>query len=302
MITAVGLARDPTIKHFVETARRLGNDVRLIDLDAVVGSRWELRLPPDEQSWVVADGDMIRLDPDDAHYCRPIDLGLVDVARALEWRTLTTAVESWLELVPGTVVNRPGHVFDNSSKPLHEARIEALGLSVPPSVTSSSRTELLAFVEGGNAIAKALSGTRGDCRQVAAEDFDDYEEHSGPVHLQRFVSGYDVRAHVIGDRVITTRVRSSHPDYRLDRDVEFEPWQLPDAVNARLHVATREFGLLFAGWDLRVDDDDRHWVFEANPMPGYSYYDGQLGGEITEALIGCLTAAARGSKAPSPRF
>jgi hypothetical protein len=291
VITAIGLARDPTINHFVETSRRLGSDVRLVDLDAVAGSRWELRLPPDERSWALGDDDRLMFDPDDAHYCRLIDLGSVDVERALEWRTLTAAVESWLELAPGAVVNRPGHVFDNSSKPLHEARIEALGLSVPPSVTSSSRAELLAFVESGKAIAKALSGTRGDCRQVTAEDLGDYEERSGPVHLQRFVPGYDVRAHVIGDRVIATRVRSSHADYRLDRDVEFEPWQLPDAVNARLHAATGEFGLLFAGWDLRVDDDDRHWVFEANPMPGYSYYDGQLGGEITEALLDCLKAA-----------
>jgi hypothetical protein len=48
-----------------------------------------------------------------------------------------------------------------------------------------------------------------------------------------------------------------------------------------------DFGLAFAGWDLKVRNDEC-WILEANPMPGYSYYDEKLGGRITRALVDLL--------------
>jgi glutathione synthase/RimK-type ligase-like ATP-grasp enzyme len=189
-----------------------------------------------------------------------------------------------MELCPGTVVNRPGHVNDNACKPLHEARLASLGFSVPPSFTGSSRSDLRAFASKGKVVAKALCGQRADCRVLTVGDFDDYDERSGPVHLQRFVAGDDVRAHVIGNEVVAVRIRSLGSDYRIDDRAVFEPFTVESDVADRLRIATRTFGLSFAGWDLRIGANE-WWVLEANPMPGYSYYDTKLGGQITRTLI-----------------
>ena len=285
MITAIGIGTDTTIRHFCDTAARFGAVVQLIDLLDVVAGNWEIRLPPDHRSWVSARVPTRRhLDPEDAYYCRLIDLSGVDSTQSVTWRTVIAAFSGWLELCAGPVVNRPGHVNDNACKPLHEARLAGMGFSVPPTFTGSCREALMAFTAEGRTVAKALSGQRADCRPVTTADFVDYDERSGPVHLQRFVNGDDVRAHVIGNRVIAVRIRSDGPDYRLDHTASFEPCSLSDDLTARLRHASSRFGLTFAGWDLRINDCDC-WVLEVNPMPGYSFYDTRLDGSITRALI-----------------
>src|SRR5260221_3799109 len=196
MITAIGIGTDPTICYFCTTAAQMGASVQLIDLKTVVASTWQLNLPPDHPSWVSKNSVSGQcLDPYGAYYCRLIDLGDVSPTQYVTWRTVITAFSSWLELCPGTVVNRPGHVNDNACKPLHEARLAAIGFAVPPSFTGSRRSELIAFTAEGRTIAKALSGQRADCRIVTVDDFADYDDRSGPVHLQRFVEGDDVRVH-----------------------------------------------------------------------------------------------------------
>lgn len=290
MITAIGLGTDPTMRHFLSIAARLGERVQFIDLLDVVSAPWEVRLSPGETSFVSALPPFRgQSDGDGSYYCRLIDLGGVDPTRRDIWGAMIAAVSAWLELYDGTVVNRPGHVNDNACKPLHETQLARLGFSVPPSFTGSARDELIAFTVAGKTVAKAASGQRADSRTVTEADFTDYREESGPVHLQRFVEGEDVRAHVIGNEVIAVRIRSGAADYRLDRDAHFDPCTLPEDLNGRFRRATAEFGLAFAGWDLRVGPSDI-WVLEANPMPGYSFYDTRLEGRLTQALLRHLRA------------
>jgi glutathione synthase/RimK-type ligase-like ATP-grasp enzyme len=178
-------------------------------------------------------------------------------------------------------------VIDNACKPLHEVCLTHNDFRVPPSFTGSRRSDLIAFTAEGKTIAKALSGQRADCRVVTVEDFATYDDRSGPVHLQRFVEGDDVRAHVVGGDIVAVRITSNHSDYRNDAAAIFTPCTLPDQLAVQLCKATRSFGLAFAGWDLRMYDDT-WWLLEANPMPGYSYYDKQVGGRITRMLIAYL--------------
>lgn len=292
MITAIGLGTDPTMSHFVEMAAGSAIPVDFIDLLDAVEGRWELRLPPDADSWVDRPGTgRHRLDPGAAFYVRLIDVSAVVPEQAHDWRALIAGLNAWLELAPGTVVNRPGHADDNACKPLHEARLAALGLPVPASLTSCSADRLVQFAGAGSVVAKPLCGQRADCRIVEIGDFDGYDERQGPVHLQELVPGDDVRAHTIGASVVAALIRSDATDYRTDADAEFEPYELPEDLARKLCTAARALGLDFAGWDLRVDGDD-HWVLEANPMPGYHYYDRALGGSVTEALVAHLSGAS----------
>ncbi|PBC76734.1 RimK-like ATP-grasp domain-containing protein [Streptomyces sp. TLI_235] len=288
MITAVGLGADPTLSHFAETAGGLGARVTLVDLGDQAEGRWRLGLPPDRSSWVSAQGVEFALDPDAAVYCRLIDLGAQLPGRAVEWHTVTEAWSAWLELAPGRVVNRPGHPGDNSCKPLHEELLARQGFAVPPSVTTSSARLLRDFAGQGPCVAKPLSGQRADCRVIGPADLDRYDERSGPVHLQRWVAGTDVRVHVVGDRAIAQAVSSESVDYRTDRRATYRRIDLDTELERALVAGTAAAGLAFAGWDLRLGDDTA-WVFEVNPMPGYSHYDVRVDGEITRALVAFLT-------------
>ncbi|MEA5598763.1 hypothetical protein [Rivularia sp. UHCC 0363] len=63
---------------------------------------------------------------------------------------------------------------------------------------------------------------------------------------------------------------------------------LPSALSQQIIDATAAFGLIFAGWDFKVTDDNQYWCLEANPMPGYDGYDLRLGGCITDSLLKLL--------------
>ncbi|MFI9244683.1 RimK family alpha-L-glutamate ligase [Streptomyces sp. NPDC053086] len=291
MIYALGLAMDGTLTHF--TARAAA-DVTLVDLgELAADGAWRLSLPDDGDSWLLAGDQRHDLRPGDGYYCRLADLSALeeDPVRRVRWRGLMASLTAWLVTAPGVVVNRPGTAGDNGSKPLHEVTLAGLGFTVPESLTSSDPGRLRAFAAAGPAIVKALSGVRADSRPVSPEEFDAFVAYQGPVHLQRYVAGSDVRVHVCADAVHAEEAVSTAVDYRTapPEDIDFRPHELPAALATSLTARTRELGLAFAGWDFKRDAEGTYWCLEANPMPGYDWYDRRAGGAITASLAHLLT-------------
>ncbi|MGW2426206.1 ATP-grasp domain-containing protein [Streptomyces sp. NPDC001709] len=287
MIYAVGLASESTFAHFTATAQARGVPVRAIDLrQAVEAGDWRLVVGGDRSARL---GGHV-LDPEASYYCRLADLAALqqDRASAQRWRWLTAALTAWLDHIPGLVVNRPSIRSDNGSKPLHELSLSRAGFRVPASITSSSPQRLRAFVEAGPTLVKAISGVRATSRLVTAGDLTGFEPGQGPVHLQRYVAGRDVRAHVVGDRVHAEEIVSGAVDYRIDQDAEFTPCELPGQLAERVVRHTADLGMAFAGWDFKVAGDGTHWCLEVNPMPAYDWYDRRLGGAISASLLGLL--------------
>ncbi|MFJ3308841.1 RimK family alpha-L-glutamate ligase [Streptomyces sp. NPDC086549] len=295
MIYAVGLATDGTLAHFIgEAVVERSEPVTLIDLgDLVEEGAWRFALPDDGDSWVLAGDRRHDLSPSDGYFCRLADLSVFedDATRTVRWQSLLTSFTAWLDRVPGTVVNRPGAPGDNGSKPLHEVTLARHGFEVPESLSGSDPGRLRAFADAGPTIVKALSGVRADSRLVTGAEFDDFVPPQGPVHLQRYVAGSDVRVHVCGADVHAEEALSSAVDYRTahPRDVEFRPHDLPAGLAARIVACTHDLGLAFAGWDLKRDAHGSYWCLEANPMPGYDWYDRRAGGAITASLLRLLT-------------
>lgn len=295
MIYAVGLAADGTFAHFVSEAHRQGAAVTVVDLGEVMAAGdWAFALPDHDGGLVSTVDGVLRLDPAASFYTR-VSEGpgtVTDEASVWRWRGLTAGLVSWLDQIPGRVVNRPGAWCDNSTKPLHEVTLRRLGFAVPDSVTSSDPARLAAFAGAGPAIAKTLSGVRADAHLVSAADFAGFTPASGPVHLQRFITGLDVRVHVCGEDVHTECARTDAADYRVaDADVRFAPWRLPPELAERLVTCTHELGLGFAGWDFKLDGDGTYWCLETNPMPGYDWYDRRCDGAITRSLLALLAGA-----------
>lgn len=198
---------------------------------------------------------------------------------------MLAALSSWLELGRGRIVNRPGHMLDNGCKPLHEAMLLRAGFNVPRSLTSADPVKLLAFAAARPVVVKTISGTRADCRRVAAADLADFHPEQGPIHLQEEVEGLDVRVHVIEAQTFSVAVRSAAVDYRIAEHAEYFPFQLPSDFAEAIVSATRASGLSFAGWDFKLAKDGTFHALEVNPMPGYHLYDTTLNGAITRALV-----------------
>ena len=298
MMYAIGIDSDRTFRYFASEVSRRGINIQLINLRAVVlEGDWRLALPDDGRSWVEVAGQRYLLDPSAAYYCRLIDLSTVqsDLKLALRWRSLVEALTAWLEHIPGTVINRPGGSADNFSKPLHEYSLRSQGVNVPASLVSSDRGRLIAFTQAAPTIVKPVSGIRADSRLVKAEEFQTFDVAQGPVHLQRYVQGADVRSHVVGDRVHSELIRCSQVDYRQSyRESEYFSWELPKFLSQQIIRATAAFGLMFAGWDFKVTDAQEYWCLEANPMPGYDGYDRRLQGCITDSLLALLNNETKG--------
>jgi glutathione synthase/RimK-type ligase-like ATP-grasp enzyme len=195
--------------------------------------------------------------------------------------------------IPGRVINRRDAGDHNGSKPLHEALLIRHGLLVPESVTTCDPAEIRAFLKQGRTVSKTVCGVRADTTEVTDADFDDFRPAAGPVHLQRLVEGADARIHVVGNEVIAQRIDSSGTDYRVtdgfDGLTTFDP---DPATVDRIVCASRAMGLVFAGWDFKIDAAGRYWCLEANPMPGYGVYDHRCGGAISAALLRNLGAAS----------
>lgn len=291
VLTVIGVDSDPTVGHFVQAAHRSGCALDLLNLRAAVDGEWQIPVGGDAPAVLTFGGRTMRLDPAQPYYCRLIDLGPRARRRGhrQRWASLIAGLAAWLECAPGEVANRPGHHADNGAKPLHEAWLRAQGFAVPPSLTSSSGERLAAFAAAGPTIAKSVAGVRADTRSVAAADFAGFVPERGPVHLQRRIMGRDLRVHVVGDEVHGELIECDAVDYRT-ASARFSAFAPPPDLAGRLIAATCAAGLLFAGWDFKLDDDGRFWCLEANPMPGYDGYDSRACGAISNSLVARLTS------------
>jgi len=292
MIAAIGLDVDPTFPVFVAAALAHETPVTVLNLRAAVEGEWRVPLPPSEPAQFSFGGIEIELRPEDTYFCRLIDMSSQqqDPELARRWFALTRALGAWLNQAPQIVANRPHVGAHNSAKPFHEAILGRLGFKVPASITSSDPEELLAFAREGPTISKAVSGVRADTEIATPDLLGSFDPSSGPLHLQRRVLGTDIRAHVVGDRVLAQAIASGDGvDYRRDgRFDELEVVELPEQLTQQLAAASRELELPFAGWDLRLDPSGEYWCLEVNPMPGYGPYDSRCDGAISALLLDYL--------------
>lgn len=288
MIGIAGSRADPVMVHFATHCVLRGQAFAVIDLvELAARGDWSFGLPPSRGDVLCGD-EVVRPGELSGIYVRPIHLGRTP-GDAVRWRGLLDGFNSWLHETEVTVVNRPHHHQLNSVKPAHYAWLSASGLQVPGWIVSTDVEQLAAFVGAGRAVLKPLCGTRATTREVGADALADMADRDGPALVQRLVPGDDVRAHVVGERVVACRFQSEQVDYRSDRSARREVVELPDDLAARLVALTAEQGLAFAGWDFKVDGDGAYWCLEANPMPGYSFYDRICDGAISDALIEVLT-------------
>lgn len=179
------------------------------------------------------------------------------------------------------VLNPPRAVETCVDKHLTDVRLRAAGLPVPDTVVCQTADDALAgFVAfGEDVVVKPLFGAEGrgmvrvTDRELAWRTFRAIEQTGGVLYLQQFVRhpGWDVRAFVIGGRVVAAMRRSARGDWRTNvaQGGAVEPFEI-GAAERRLAVqAADAVGALVAGVDLLPGPSGEWYVIEVNAVPGW---------------------------------
>ncbi len=173
------------------------------------------------------------------------------------------------------------------------------GIGIPGSMFVRDRADVIPAVErvgGAPVVIKLLEGTQGigvilaPDNKVAEAVIETLQSTKQNVLIQRFISesrGKDIRAFVIGDRVVAAMRRSASGDEfrsNVHRGGTTEVVEL-DAEYQRVAVrAAQIMGLRVAGVDL-LEGDDGPLVMEVNSSPGLEGIEGATGLDIAGAIV-----------------
>lgn len=308
MILLAGIRTEPPLARMAAELAALNAPVAWFDQRRAADSACRFRIDGDGvRGTLRVAGQTLRLEDVDAVYTRLMDDRFLPELRGLPadaperaaCRRLHDTLITWLELAKGRVVNRVSAMASNSSKPYQAQAIRAVGFDVPETLVTNEPDLVRDFLaKHGRVIYKSVSGTRSIVREV---DDDALARLSDirwcPVQFQAYVDGVDVRVHVIGRQVFATRVSSAVTDYRYAaRDsgipARLEPARLSEVIEQRCVDLTERLGLRFSGIDLRITPEGGAVCFEANPCPGYTYYEGHTGQPIARAVARHLAGLA----------
>jgi len=280
MILVWGALTDEPVVRVLEALDDGVAEVVHIDASVVADLTYDLEIAPAPAGSIDVGELRVELGRIQGWYLRP---GGPTSAAA----TVLLAVAGGL---PATVpvVNRPAAGRSNNSKPYQGVLLAAAGLSVPDTLVTSDPDAAREFLARHRRVVyKSISGVRSVVTAVDHPDELGRIGH-GPVQLQEWIDGLDVRVHVVGREWFATSVESDATDYRYGGDVVMAQFQIPDQLGKLLVEVTAGMGLLVAGVDLRRTPDGGWRCFEINPSPGFTFYEDHTGQPIASAIARLL--------------
>lgn len=193
------------------------------------------------------------------------------------------------------VVNSPRAIERTVDKFYTSALLEQAGLAVPETVVCEQPDEgLAAFRALGDVIVKPLFGSMGlgmvrvSDEETAYRVFRALETIRGVYYLQRAIDhdGCDVRAFVVGDRVIAAIERRA-PGWRTNiaRGGRARAVTLSPEWSAVALAAARAVGADYAGVDLLPARDGLLYVVEVNGIPGWRGLQETTSVDVAAAIV-----------------
>jgi RimK family alpha-L-glutamate ligase len=195
------------------------------------------------------------------------------------------------------VLNTPAALEASIDKYLALARIEAAGLPVPATVVcQDAEAALEAFhTLGGDVVVKPLFGSEGrglvriSDPELAWRTFRTLERVQSVLYLQRFIAhpGWDLRAFVLGDRVLAAMRRHARDDWRTNvaQGGRAEAVPLTAAEERMTLAAARAVGATVAGVDLLPGPEGSYVVLEVNAVPGWRALGAASGIDVAREII-----------------
>ena len=228
-----------------------------------------------------------------------VDLGAVRAAFIAHMpRVSSRGLESialLAEIAPFFVCSRPSADATNFSKVLQQRTISAQGFVVPRTLVTNDPLAVREFfaICRKRVIYKSISSWRSVVKRLAEEDLARLPLLSScPTQFQEWIPGKDVRVHVVEDAVFATEIDSASTDYRYGAPGTVAPRmravELPVAVRDDCRELARTLRMPLAGIDLRRSITGTYYCFEANPSPGFGYYQQFTGQPIADAVLAML--------------
>lgn len=281
---------------------KLGEQVIFLDQEEIMDIKMDYEAGPKIEGKLEIHNRIIDLESITGAYLRPYDSRqLPDVEHAGQGSRLwdhalaiEEAIFSWAELTSALVINRPASMTSNSSKPYQALMISRAGFKVPDTLITSDPEAVIKFWNRhGSIIYKSISGVRSIVSRFTQAHLERLENVRWcPTQFQQYIPGEDYRVHVIGNELFACKIISKADDYRYaaqqNHDVKIEPCQLPKEVSRICKELVNGMGLVIAGIDLRRTSENEWYCFEANPSPGFTYYQQETGQPIDEAVANLL--------------
>ena len=213
----------------------------------------------------------------------------------------------WREDAGVLVVNPARAIERTVDKFYTSALLERAGLATPQTVVCERAEDAAAaFRAMGDVIVKPLFGSMGLGMVRVSDDetawrvFRALEAIRGVYYLQRAIphEGKDIRAFVIGDRVVAAIERRS-PGWRtnISRGGEATALALPRAWSEMALRAARAVGAEYAGVDLLPSQDGTVYVLEVNGIPGWRGLQEATSLNVAGALIDHVLSTHRAQSA-----
>lgn len=180
------------------------------------------------------------------------------------------------------------------------------GLPTPETVVCESAAEAMrAFREMGDVVIKPLFGSMGlgivrvTDEQTAWRVIRAVERIGGVFYVQRTIrhAGFDVRAFVIGGRVVAAISRHA-TDWCTSyaRGAEPRPYRLTRRQEELALAATVAVEADYAGVDLIADEAGNDFVIEVNGVPGWRGLHLATGIDVAGAIADYALTAVRGKQ------
>jgi RimK family alpha-L-glutamate ligase len=209
----------------------------------------------------------------------------------------------WLEDTGIKVMNPPRAIERTVDKFYTSALLEQAKLATPQTVICERVEDAaVAFRAMGDVIVKPLFGSMGlgmvrvSDEETAWRVFRALEAIRGVYYLQRAIphQGRDIRAFVIGDRVVAAIERRS-VGWRtnISRGGEARAITLSSEWSDMALRAARAVGAEYAGVDLLPADDGTVYVLEVNGIPGWRGLQTATSFDVAGALIDHVVTAWR---------
>lgn len=300
MILVCGLPNEPPIEFLVRALQQADAEFMLLDQ-----ARFSDYL---QCHWMLGDNGLsgrityedrvVELADIQAVYTRfmPVEnlCGIADDPRRIEdTRALTNSLCDLFDVIPARVVNPRRAMMSNNSKPYQAMIIRDVGFAVPETVITNQFDSVAAFqTMHGELIYKSTSAVRSIVKTLQGRELDRLQQvRNLPTQFQRRIRGFNVRVHVVGNKVYACKIATDATDYRYasldEKTAAFSSYELDRELRRRcLHLAER-CGMSFVGIDLIVGEEGI-FCLEVNPSPAYSYYESATGAPISRALARLL--------------
>lgn len=303
MIVLCGIPSEAPLCAVIDAAERLGVDH--VVFNQRQSQYCDMGLRSNGQHCggsLLVSGDPVPIDQIRGVFVRLMDLqALPDLARRGRWNAVRPSMQravafqgafvEWLEIAACRVLNRPGRMASNMSKPYQALRIRRCGFRTPVTMITNDPDRVREFAAAhGRVIYKSISSIRSIVQELTDERMSELDfVRALPTQFQEYVPGIDIRVHTVGPHAFATEMRSEAVDYRYAASeggtVTLTACDLPEAVVDRCLSLSAELELPLAGIDLRRTPDGVYYCFEVNPSPAYTYYEEHTGQPIAESIV-----------------